>query len=249
MIPEKCFQELENFDDIVVGISGGTQSTAIAIALAEQGVEFRGYFFDTGLETKTTHATIEKLVDRYGFPLEVHRPDTPVAEAIKQGFEAIEKSYRKEVMDHDDFVCCRLLKKVPAKKIQFRGNSINLIGFTRYDGTNRRKWLYDLEQKVGRCEGNKYDYCHYAKTYKHWRCYPLRDIDRVVVVRAYLDENGFKDTISSGCRICPIILMRKMIKKDPKCYVASKKYYLKHFRGQSFCGEINMPLEEFGFKV
>ena len=253
LIPELCIEELSNFSDIVLSMSGGTQSTAIALDLAEQGVEFRMCHHDTGLESKRTREVINRIAEELEVELTIMKPIMSPKEAVMTGFQSIKFAMDREKQGkkfkHDWFKCCNHLKHEPAARFRATldvDRAITILGFAAYDSFRRGVWLNELRTRTGRCEGNKYEFCHFPKSMKNtiWHCYPLRDHRSKNVMRQFLDDHGFHEVRRSGCQICPIILYKKAVKQDPKCYLRSKKFFMKHFQGHEFCGELKSRTDD-----
>jgi hypothetical protein len=228
---------------------------------------------NTGLTMKSSRDTLEKLKELTGWPLVVLYPfywydsDTERKKKIKQTInyafgqipkcKAIKKK-RPKYNTRRHLKCCQNLKDNLGKDycklipLEDRTDHVfitsltsdenQLRGFRLHWYRKRLAWIYPY--------GNFND-IPYARPFiflgREQFLGEKRTENSKTVVKDELIRFGFGDTKGSGCSICPQLLLHKdyFIKKDPKGYITSRRYYMRNYEGTKFCGEIPPLLEEF----
>ena len=264
MIPDKFWKEIEHFENKIVLVSGGKESSAIALEFWKRKVPCYYMHYNTGLTMPTSRASLKKLYEHTkdnvidfitinaSDYLATLNPPTSVKKVIDSVFEKMDEMLKdKESSDkarknwrRHQLVCCDLLKKNPAQWY-FKENkenfpvdtTVRILGLSKYEGHYRSLRLTELAKAN--------TFLRYQKAKKGWYAYPLRDTYSPKTVPRYLERNGFGDVKSSGCSLCPVLLIFRMIDKDVISYAKTKKYFLKNFRDARFCTKLDHTLDEF----
>lgn len=236
-------------------VSGGRDSTAMTLEIHHlilegimhpQTIEL--VWTNTGLTLKRARQTLQRLVNYTGWNLIELKPFGIPINALMDAFSNIDKVKAElnagQDFDRDHFGCCKELKEKPGRNYcrsipsKERKNHLFFLGIGPLDNLMRGKRLAYYRNRNIWVSPNS----HYAKV-PYVR--PFRDLYNVSLIDKTLKKYGFGEVKGSGCSICPILLLFKGWKKDPQSYARSRKFFLKHFRGMKFCGEIPIPLTEF----
>jgi len=251
LIPQACIEELNKFKRIYCWVSGGKDSTAVALALHDQVDQLNGQatfliHSNTGLTMESSKRTLENLrktVDFEYIELEPELKGQELKELLIRSFEAIPKA-RQDVLagkyHREVFPCCKYLKHNPGRtfiksiRLARRKKYVFISSIARYEARRRQLFLARIAHEDTFTIWNTRMHAFY--------CYPLRDIGSREIIPTYLANKGFGDTVSSGCRICPIVILFDMWDLDPQGFVQSKKFMIKQVKGLSYCHQ--QTLEE-----
>lgn len=77
------YRELIGDRPVIVSVSGGKDSTAMALHLSELGIEYRAVFMDTGWENSTTYTYLRETLEPLVGPIEWLRSDMDMVETIR----------------------------------------------------------------------------------------------------------------------------------------------------------------------
>ncbi len=268
MIPDQFWKEIEPFENKIVLVSGGKDSTVTALEFHRKKIQCYYLHNDTGLTMKESRATLDKLYEHtkgnvidfikvkaqdYLNALVSKKPNYPyptVKLVLNNAFENLQRVQEtmenKGRYDRKLFLCCNRLKKQPSNwylrenKSRFLPEKTVLImsiAAHRKESKQRRIRLAEIRKQES--------FLRFHKSNGLWYAYPFRDLFKEQLITDYLINNDFGDVISSGCAICPILLLFRMFDKDPKRYVKSKKYFLKNFENVQFCSRLDHTLDEF----
>ena len=230
-LPENAFLDFDFDKTLILSVSGGRDSTAMALALWDfttlypRDYDIRLLYETTGFNKSEATRTVKRLAEDTGWPLDIVKyqgPRRPI-DILKESFYAIpkalkiieeggKKTYKKV------FACCNWLKKKPANdyiKSLDRDKVIIALGFKAGDKALHR--IYRLKQLR---EWNTY-FRTKANGYTYF--YPLRDAQESTIERI-LRRFGYGEVKSSGCAICPIFCVAKWHKKDPETDIRSRIY-------------------------
>jgi 3'-phosphoadenosine 5'-phosphosulfate sulfotransferase (PAPS reductase)/FAD synthetase len=174
MIPESFWQEMDNFEQIGILVSGGIDSSYIALKFMERYSSDKLLFIhnNTGLRLKEAKESLGELrAKNIRIPFLQTNPPKNLKEILVDSFQAIDRAlsdkekgrYNRKVFD-----CCYYLKKKPTNLIyRLFPNLLIISGITPLEAMRRAYWLKQLRQKG--------TYLRYKKKFKHWFGYPLRD--------------------------------------------------------------------------
>lgn len=259
MLPKKFYDEIEHFDNKVVLVSGGRDSSAIALDFFDSEIFFFALHNNTGLRMPGSKKSIEKILlyaweyvlDYFEISskeyLEWRDDGKTVRSVLDDAFSNVDKIFsnmeNKGRYDRNLLKCCDLLKKYPfnwflRNQDYFnKDDTVIISGISPGESQQRRLRLAELRNR----DTYLREYKHNGFTYG----YPLRDEGTTKLVDAILLKHGFEDVSGSGCVLCPVLLLFRMFDKDPIRYAKTKRYFLKNFRGARFCGKLDHTLDEF----
>lgn len=252
---KEFIEEVNQYPNWHFLVSGGKESTAMALEahdLISKGImspsSVELVHTNTGLAMKSSLETLDKLEKYTGWKRTTLKPNVPsVKEVMLNAFSKLDQvnaDKKQGNWDRDNFTCCIILKEKPGRNyclsfsVSERKNHLFFTGIAPYESNQRalRLAYYRNRNLIVSPNGN------YGKT-PYTR--PFRDVYDSKLVFIILSKFGFEMTQSSGCRICPIVLLFKMYDKDPASYFRSKRFFLRNFRNMKFCGEIPQSLEKF----
>ena len=132
---------------VVASISGGKDSTAMALLLKAAGIEFRAIHFDTGWEHKETERYVrETLPSQLGMEVEI----------LKGKYDGMEELVRKRGMfpGARRRFCTEELKVFPAKKLinSYEDEPVNAVGIRASESLARSKYPEWEESNMMNCE-------------------------------------------------------------------------------------------------
>lgn len=238
--------------------SGGRDSTALILEAFRLGIEGEMICANTYYNRRESLATLDDLRDYTGYKL-IHAKykygegDDPPGKILRDAFLVLNRmdwvrnkggsGYRKQL-----FYCCNKLKHKPMTLYmrQFEKTDIvRVMGIKGGDGSFwRRYWLKQLRDQ-GRFWREMHD------GYRYY--YPLRDCKKKDV-NFILDEHGFANTKSSGCRICPIfVLFPSLRNADMETWARSTRFAdqlgIEHdYSGQTrlteFCPDMEISMKQ-----
>lgn len=226
---EPNFETLDFSKGIFVLASGGRDSSAMALSLADHVKEkkikadIRLLFGDTHLNRSKARQTIIKLEEVTGFPLDTakYQGERRVIDILEESFKMIPQAIERLQFGGKSyktlFSCCDILKKQPMKqflKAQDSNRIIQLLGIKDGDLALHRK--YRMAQLR---EWNTYYRKHKKSGLLYY--YPLRDCQEVDIARILM-KHGFDRTVGSGCAVCPIFCVANWDMKDPETARRSK---------------------------
>lgn len=231
---EAAFETLDFDKELVVWVSGGRDSTAMALALYEH-LQKNKVSADVQLITTRTWynklenmETLSKLSSYTGFS---HKyifyrgtGEFRAGKIMNMSFKMIPRALEAKLFEGCSsykkyFLCCKLLKHKPGRdylKSIPVGSVINFLGFKRADKAVHRKARLNELRERGTYFRNLSEF--YGRIY----FYPLRDAENSDI-DSILKRNGFEHISSSGCRICPNFLISDWAKKDPESDIMSKR--------------------------
>lgn len=241
MIPEEFWAEVPQ--GVVVTVSGGVDSTYVALKFHERGLQPILLHNDTRLTMKDSRVTLRRLVDYTGFEYVVTRPEDNWYEVVKESFRAIpfaidgNGKYQRRLMK-----CCDVLKKDPARKYYktLPKETAIVLSYCPIESQNRRFRLLELR-------GEKTFTRHHTHFSLRQFLYPLRDakFKRQRTIREkYCEKKLGIPVRGSGCRVCPVLLIHKMHDVDAKRWAGSRIFALK-LGGIKFCGDTKRLDEYF----
>ena len=148
---------IENFDEwkrnvkdiigdrlVVCSISGGKDSTCMALLLKEAEIPYESFFVDTGWEHDTTVEYVHSYLPDHIGPIRVlQREEGGMAELVRDYGYFPGKKYR---------YCTGMLKIVPAKEyfLSLDIDPVNAVGVRAQESANRAKypeWEYSSEMQ------------------------------------------------------------------------------------------------------
>lgn len=216
IIPKTFWDEISVYSLYCISVSGGVDSTAVALAFHNRGLKFHLLWNNTYRSMPTSRNVLAKLFS-LGHPFYIVYPhhdqkmiSRKTKQAVKYHFDNPEIKYRRH-----DIPCCYYLKEAPMKKFTknfLDGSTVIISSIAGYEGQQRQSHLGALR--------NKNTFIKWKKTDKHFWAYPLRDYtkrrDRILL-QNYLSDNGFHQVRNSGCFSCPIIVLFEdlILKSDP----------------------------------
>lgn len=226
-------------------VSGGIDSSYVALKFFEKGIKASLLHNNTHLQLSSAKKVIKALVKKTDYTLITIEPNVNIKNVLLSSFRALDKAatdknsgkYNREVFD-----CCFELKKKPAQKFykNLKENTLVVSSITPGESNRRRMFLGKIRNQ-GKWIINHSKYrVHFA--------YPLRDArlkKENLHRKRYAQKKLGVEVKSSGCRICPIVLLFKMWDKDPQTYARSKKFFLEHFQNMKFCGSLPIELDHF----
>lgn len=227
-LKEKFLQELELFNRIIVSVSGGVDSTAVALELHRRGYKCELLWNNTMRSMKESRETIAKLANYTKWPLHITIAFANQKKLTKQMREYVRKIIEEDLKyEKHGLRCCYHLKEKPLK-LFFRSmknnlNVINISSIAPYEGQQRRLRMIELRKKG--------TFIRYKRVEEIFFGYPLRDFTHGYhgklaenYVKNYKD---FRDVKSSSCHTCPVVAMFvKLDQDDPKRIERSKRAYL-----------------------
>jgi len=267
MIPDEFWEEIQRFKKKIVLISGGVDSTAIALEFFYRKEKCYYLHNNTGLVMKSSKDTMDKLYQKtksnvidfikvdaqdyldYFSERKKLQEKITVKNVIQEAFEradtVLEVMNTKGYYDRNIFSCCSRLKKNPMlwylkqnKELFPIDETVIISGIASY-GTESSNRKMRLSQIR-----NKDTFLRYHTSKDRWYAYPLRDFRKKEVTVKRLTDNGFNDVKESGCVICPVSILFQKYNTNPKQYLSSKKYYLKNVSG-SLCSTFSYELDYF----
>lgn len=151
--------------DVVVSVSGGKDSTAASLHLAEQGIEHRRIYMDTGWEHASHYEHLDLLEEHLGPIIRLRQP-VPVLEGFEDEVAELEAMIGVEspmvrlciwkgcFPGQGTRWCTSHLKTVPAARwlAAQDGEVVNVVGIRREEST-RRAQMPEWES-MGRVEVN-----------------------------------------------------------------------------------------------
>jgi 3'-phosphoadenosine 5'-phosphosulfate sulfotransferase (PAPS reductase)/FAD synthetase len=247
-----CFETLDFSKKIFVLVSGGRDSTAMTLALADYVYQYQSdyeinlLFGDTHLNRKVGRDTVARLAEETDFPLIVakYQGENRVIDVLRGSFEMIPKAIERHKFHNTGaksyktlFPCCDLLKKRPMKdflKTLEKDSTIQLLGIKAGDNAIHRRYrLRQLRDADTFYRKQRNGFLYY---------YPLRDCQEADIEKV-LQEFGFQDTQSSGCSVCPIFCVADWDSKDPE--TARRSKLMAQRFGIELRAENQMPLSAF----
>ena len=244
LIPKQFWKDIEPFETKVVLVSGGRDSTYIALEFWKRKIRCHYLFNDTGLSMKSSRDTLDRLYElTKENVIKFHKSKASdhcnVKEVLDSSFEKIDfiiKAKENEGKYLRNYLyCCNKLKKKPMTdycKNNFNSETTVLIrGDSPKENQQRFYRLSELKTKN--------TFIKFIKTYGFYYGFPLRDL------RIEVEITELENVVSSGCSICPVLLIFRMYKKDLKSYIKTKKYFLKNFQNAQFCSKLDQTLDEF----
>lgn len=173
---------------IVVGFSGGKDSTVVLDMARSIDQSIIGVFCNTGVEARTTYEYIKRCDNIVWL-----KPEMSFWKCIEKYGWPTMKGKGKNRTNH----CCTLLKEKPMKKY-IKEYNIDLVidGLTADE--SRQRWMFL----------SHYGVYHYVKSWNVWKCHPIHDWKEREVwdyIRSKeLDYNkGYDgDMERSGCQPC-----------------------------------------------
>ena len=244
MIPNQFWKEIEPFENKIVLVSGGKDSTYIALEFWKRKISCHYLHNDTGLTMKSSRDTLERLYElTKENVIQFHKSKASdhcnVKEVLDSSFEKMDfiiKAKENEGKYLRNYLyCCNKLKKKPMMgycKNNFNPDTTVLIrGDSPKESFQRFARLKELKKQ------NKF--VVFRKTYGFYYAFPLRDLETDVEI------TEIENVVSSGCSICPVLLIFRMYKKDLKSYIKTKRYFLKNFQNAKFCTKLDHTLDEF----
>jgi len=244
MIPKKFWEEIEQFDNKIILVSGGVDSTFVALEFFKKKIKCSYLHNDTGLVMKSSRETLKKLYDYTKtnvtqFHVSKASDFVNVREVLDQSFENLSKVdnaiENENKYERKYFYCCTKLKKEPMKKYCKKNFSPSDTILIRSDLPIENRQRYMRLAQLRKQE----TFIKYLKSYGFYYGFPLRDFQTKPKIK---EINNIK---SSGCSICPVVLLFRRFKEDPESYIRSKKYLLKYHRGVAFCSKIDDTLDEY----
>lgn len=178
----KCLSVFKKFDNIEVGISGGSDSDIILDicerAAKELSIKVNYVFFDTGLEYKATKEHLDFLEEKYKIEIERYKAIKPIPVSLRQHGQPFLSKYVSAMITrlqkHDfDFSIADTMTFEEAYKIYPKCKS-GLM------------WFYNMNENS------------YTKDGK-LRCISSFNIDRNKGLRQFLIDNPPQFKISDAC--------------------------------------------------
>lgn len=126
---------------VVCSISGGKDSTCMALLLKEADIEFDSFFVDTGWEHETTVEYVQDYLPQYIGPIKILQKEGGMVELIRNRGYFPGKSFR---------YCTGELKITPAKDylLSMDIDPVNAVGIRAQESVKRAKypeWEYSSE--------------------------------------------------------------------------------------------------------
>ena len=234
-IPEEFWEEMTHFKNIVILVSGGKDSTYLALEFKKRNIEASLLFNNTGLAMPESLKTLTEIMKLTGYQLHMSIAENSI-EIVKETFkridlldETIPDEVRRKIM-----YCCNKLKKNPSKKLAKILYDPSDTIFIRGDRPTENRHRYARLAQIRKLG----TFIRFLKTMGYWYAFPLRDMKKPPIVK---EIEGIK---SSGCAVCPALLIYRMMKNDPKRYIASRKFYIKVVGGK-FCSKLDHTLDDF----
>lgn len=246
------FRELMALDrTIYVCVSGGKDSTAMALLLAQEpkakDKDIRLLFGDTRLNSPRARKVVKRLAEDHNWPLDVARYEgkEKVIDILRRSFERIPAAIeRKEFPTAGKgksyktlFPCCDVLKKRPMRDFLKQHNKENIVQLLGIKGGDKalHRW-YRMKQLR-----ENDTYLRLKKTGFLFH-YPLRDhTDKQV--DEILKAHDYGDVESSGCITCPIFCVADWKQKSPDSDRRSKLMAARF--GVDLRAENQLPLSIF----
>ena len=209
-LSNQFFEELRQFEDKFLLISGGYHSTSSALSLKDNGFEDVTLIHnETGLEMRSSIKTINKVIEKTNYEIIYVIPNLKqtIWELMKECFlkvPEIKKELRAGAkFDRGKFKCCYALKKKPIRNFYKQLNTKNSVivsSLCPYESQNRGVWLSELRAKKTYLRPQyKYNGLNFI--------YPFRDHYKELDFVKYLTKKGFNKIERSACIICPIVLV------------------------------------------
>ncbi|MFX0204399.1 MAG: hypothetical protein ACFFDT_00310 [Candidatus Hodarchaeota archaeon] len=227
IVPESFWDEISIFTRYIIPVSGGVDSTVIALEFYKKGIAFELCWNDTRRSLKTARYTLSKLF-QLGVPFYITYPKKKQREITLETKEAMKKIVSGSVKyDKNRIPCCRWLKEEPFKrflKTHTDEETLIVSGIAGYEG-NQRQWVVHKLRKNN-------TFLKFHKTKKRWFAYPLRDYTtqkQGKFLKNYTFNTEYK-AVRSGCYTCPIVaLFEEAIEEDMKRIERSKRVYIEGF--------------------
>lgn len=213
IIPKAFWDEITIFDKYEVSVSGGVDSSAVAVAFHNRGIPFSLVWNNTRRSMPTARIVLAQLF-RLGHPFTIIYPhhsqkmiSRKTKAKVKYYYENPTVKYRK-----NDLPCCYYLKKAPFRKHKIDAGTLVISSIAGYEGEQRQTRLGTLRKKN--------TFLRYKTSDKRFWAYPLRDYTRKrdrLILQNYLFNNKFYRVRNSGCYSCPVIVMfeEQILKNDP----------------------------------
>lgn len=224
MISKRFWDEISIFDDIIIPISGGVDSTYTYQIFKEKGLKFRLLWNNTGRSLSRAREVLAQIFgEGYEFNICIPGHDQKfITMKTKESFRKILDGEIKKVKKN--IACCYYLKEKPfANWLKNYTDSFSLIisGLAPYEGKYRNIHLGQLRKQ------NRF--LRFKKKEQRWFAYPLRDYnkqsDRQFMIDFLMSRN--LEVKSSGCYTCPILVLFEeyFIEKEPERLHKSKLVY------------------------
>lgn len=142
-IPDEVQDELRRGAQILVSVSGGKDSTATALLLKENDIDYKAVTMDTGWEHKILYSYVDNDLPEYIGPITKLRAVVDLPPAL----EARAKYYEERLgLDYSPMVRLILLKGLfPSRKKKWCTEALKLIPFQNYT----RGLEYDIVSTLG----------------------------------------------------------------------------------------------------
>ena len=226
IIPREYLIEIDAlpYNNMIISVSGGVDSTAIALALVEIGYKPTIFWNNTLLSMQHARENIIKLITENKLTMHFSYPSIQLKELFKRTKKAVANIViNKEKYNKKKIPCCYYLKEKPfAEWVKKRSypDSFFVSGIAPYEGYQRMLFTAKLR--------NRNTYVHFHRTKNRLFTYPLRDYtnnrDRIKLEK-YLKKNGYKAK-RSGCKTCPVVALFPKSEEDLQRIVNSKKIWL-----------------------
>lgn len=216
VIPKAFWDEISVFDDIIISISGGVDSSAVAIAFYIQGLNFELLWNNTLRSMKESRETIIQLMKTLKKPIYILYSPYDQKWITKRTKKKVEEIVAGKIAyNKRNIPCCYYLKEAPviqfAKK-QTDHNILFISSIAGYESMQRQIRLGELR--------NKNTFLRFKVREQRWFAYPLRDYTnrkQRVILQNFLAFNGFSKVRASSCYTCPILyLFEKYIIEQDK---------------------------------
>ena len=225
MIPKAFWDEISVFNEYLIPVSGGVDSTYIYQIFKERGLKFSLFWNNTGRSLPSAREVLSVIFSE-GYPFDITYPyhdQKMITEKTRAAVEKILKTgkYHKPP-------CCYYLKEAPYIKWMKKHtgeNTVVVSGLAPYEGSQRGMRLGQLR--------NWNTFLRFKKVENRWFAYPLRDCTKRNTkqkMRDFLYERGL-DVKQSSCFTCPVVAIYEeaIVKQRPdqkEIAARSKKVWL-----------------------